>query len=174
MRYIVYLLMVFVLWIVQQGLLPVIISFKHLPNLGLLFALVLAIQKQKGSYFFGILAALLLEFSVNVFPGAYLLAFVIMIYATRMVFNKLIFSEKAAKYLVAVVVLSTIFMQLWVFNYNKLMVFLRVSGAVEVKLPPVESILILCLLHIICLYPIFFSNQLLERRFTRRALSRNL
>lgn len=174
MRYLVYFIIVLVLFSLTLVGLGSWLSVSALPSLLFIYTLVLSIQNEDGFYFFAILSGLYLDFSTNAYPGSYLFGFLVTVFLIRVVFDKLLFSERPARYMLIVTVCGTYFLAYWVYIYNQVFVWLRVEEVVLVFWPRPGVVLVQMLLHLVLLYPIYALDQYIQKLLERLKQNRRL
>ena len=174
MRYLVYFIIILLLFSLTQIGFGSWLSVSALPSLLFLYTLVLAVQNEEGFYFFATLSGLYLDFSVNAYPGSFLFGFLVIIFLIRVVFSKLLFSERPARYMLIVVSLGTYFLAYWVFLYNQVFIWLRVDQVVPIALPRPGIVFVQMLLHLALLYPVYMLDQYIQKLLERLKHNRRL
>lgn len=149
-----------ILFSLSISTLGLIFPMRLLPNLLFLYVVVLACLNEPGYYFVAIISSLFLDFSTGVYPGSYLFAFIIMVLLIRLVFDKIIFSEKQAKYLVFIVIIGSYFLPTWIYLYNSFFVWLRVAYSTTIDISFGLDAFYKLLFNLAFLYPVYLLNQL--------------
>lgn len=173
MRYFLYILVIIVLLGLNFGM------FTYLPFFGmhdllLLFLLVLVTNNEEGYYFFAVLAGVYMDFTVNAFPGTYLLAYILLVFLIRLIFDKVIFNQNPIGYLLLSVSSVTIVLPFWVYLYNQVFYWLKIGGAIGLGFPTLKEIFIRLICNLILLFPIYFLENNVNNIITKLRHSRRL
>ncbi len=113
MKYLIYILVIIILTGLQIGLFSYLKLFSVAPNLLLLFLIGVCLQRgSEDSFLVAFLSGLFLEFSIGILPGSYSLPFLILAALLYFVIYRLVVFELSWKYLLAVAIASTIFVEL--------------------------------------------------------------
>lgn len=174
MRYIVYFILILSLLVIETVGLGTLFGFRPLPDLVLLYTLILVCQNDKGFYFFAIFSAIYLDFYISLYPGTYLISFLLIIFLIRVVFDKFIFSEKPARYLLLIVMATTVFLYYWAYLYNLLVFTLRFVPEMRFVTLPIRVQISQVLIHLVFLYPVYMLNQFVQEKLERFEQRRSL
>lgn len=143
-------------------------------DLLLLFLLVLVTNNEEGYYFFAVLAGVYMDFTVNAFPGTYLLAYILLVFLIRLIFDKVIFNQNPIGYLLLSVSSVTIVLPFWVYLYNQVFYWLKIGGAIGLGFPTLKEIFIRLICNLILLFPIYFLENNVNNIITKLRHSRRL
>lgn len=118
MKLITYLFIIIILYCLSLGFFPYFKIMHAVPDLLLVYSVILSLESDGKAYIFGpLLAGVMLDFASGLPIGSFSLGFVLVSMLIREVDKQMMVIQRNWKYLSAVVVLSQIGLHLWVYIY---------------------------------------------------------
>lgn len=91
------------------------------PNLILLMVIFSALEEDSfDPYFVAILGGLLLDVSLGISPGSFLIGFILLVFLVQLIFQQIVYQQFEQKYLPALVIVAQIFLFVWLWSFNSL------------------------------------------------------
>ena len=120
MKYLIYFFTVVLLFSLNVGVFSYFPIRGALPNLLLIFIVVIALLKEElpEIYFVAFLSGLFLDFSTGVFFGSFTLAFLLLSFLFSLVLERILSFEVNWKYVIAFLVVALFFVNACIFSYN--------------------------------------------------------
>lgn len=133
-----------------------------IPNLLLLYSMVLSIQQSDGWWFPVALSAFFWDFSVQAAPGVYLFGFLFMSMGIKLFFQKFMFALHPTRFLTLATVVVSVLMFFWVRFYDGLFIHLGVAypwTTVDMK---THSLWWQICWSLVFLYPLYLLSEFVD------------
>lgn len=167
MRVLLYASLVVILFGINLSLFSGWYPFDYLPNLNLLLCLIVSAQNLKSGWLVIVLSAVYWDIAQGLFPGTYLLGFVIINWLVYGVFKKINFAERPFRYLFILSILSVSILPFWNYYLNKVLIVLRFEAGVEVGLPGLQEVLLQFIFHFVMIFMLYSLIEKLENMLAK-------
>lgn len=167
MKYVIYLIVLFVLFSLNLGLFDNLEIKNQIPNLLFLFSILFALDADSHDfYFISLVSGLLLDFFSTGFFGAYTLAMILVSFFAYLFTNKITVMEFKLKNLIIFLAVSLALFQLVVWFFNFIVFKFNFAPIYTDFSIYLSSFLVIYLYNLLFLYPVFLLYSFVKNFVT--------